>query len=114
MLAVTFPGCAAGTKLGSGPFNRERSEFGTFECLLWQARNSLPGADLLRRFDKLAIPCVGQIFASLIIKNFQGQRFELVFEWLTEKSQNFCFERHNHCPIILTRTRFRRLPSNSP
>ena len=40
MFSVTFSGCAAGTELCPGLFDRERSEFGTFERLLWQRRGS--------------------------------------------------------------------------
>src|ERR1700757_1130762 len=114
MFATAFPSCAACVELGTGLFDRKRSEFGTFERLLWNGGNPLPGDDLLRGFAKFAIPSLGQIFAPPITKNLQGQRIEFVFRWRTEKPQNFCFERFNHSPIILIRTRFRRLPSNSP
>ena len=114
MFAVTFTGCAAGTELRPRLFNRKRSQFGAFERLLRQARDLLPGIDSPWDSQIFAILCVGQIFASLIVEYFQSQRFEPILQWLIEKSKYLSFKRLTHSPIILTRTRFRRLPSNSP
>src|SRR6478736_7155463 len=109
VFALTFPGGTAGSELDTSLPGRERPEFRTLEGQLRHPGNVLPGTDTSRRFEKIAILCVGRVFLPLVIEYFQRQWLELIFQWLTEKSQNLRFEGRNHCPIILTRTRFRRL-----
>src|ERR1700722_18833156 len=104
----------AGLELHFRLVPRKATHFGSFEGDLWDRRDLFPGFDSQRRVKKFAIFRIGRIFAPLVIKNRQRQRLEFLFCRLTQKAKDLRFERSTHSPMIFTKTRLRRLPSNSP
>src|SRR5580700_5849535 len=108
MRSMAFPGGAAGAELRLGLVARKRSEVRPLKRTLRDRGDPFPGVDSLRRTEEFAILGVDRIFASLVVENRQCQCVESPLLRLTEKAQDFGFERRSHSPMIFTRTRFRR------
>src|ERR1700747_2849749 len=109
MAAVFFSGCGARSKFEMCFMRREASNFSVFEVLLRQAWNLFPGRD--GNAESTAIQIVGPIILSLNFEQLKRQFLKPFRLWSLQKGKNLFFQVHS--PMIFTRTRLRRFPSNS-